>query len=207
MKSREIIWRALLLDPTRVTTQKELAERFGYSTSTVHAAMEVPRRVGAVRVGGRGVTVTDAAKLRTIWATFRNLPADTIATYRLRAPVSDVEGDMIPEARFTGPSAAKFELGFLPADYDTVLVYATADDLPKMEDRFHDRMHKRGQTVLRVVQPDPFLPSRVPLVQAYVDLWQLPDWWASEFLRYVGEALDTPTPDEREGRAPYARVL
>lgn len=187
---REVIWRVLLCEPHREWTQQDLAASLGVSKSTVYAALRVPRRVGAVQVGYRHLRVADWEKLRTIWATFRNLEADTLLTLRLRASVREVEGDMIPGARFTGPTAAKLALGGAPADYDQVMVYVDPSDLPALQERYAGRVHRRGQTVLRAIRPDRWLPPRVPLVQVYVDLWQLPDWWATDFLRYVGPASE-----------------
>ena len=43
-------------------TQKELAERFGISTSTVFNALKIPRESGAIDVTGKNFSVRDTEK-------------------------------------------------------------------------------------------------------------------------------------------------
>jgi hypothetical protein len=152
----------------------------------------VPRRAGAVRVGGRGFEIVDWPKLLTIWAVFRHLPRDTIWTARMAGTASDVEGEMVPEAAFTGPSAWKFARNLAMADYCHVLVYLPSDRLPDLKARMEPLTSKRGPTRLTVLRPDARLLVPVPPEQVYVDLWQLPDWWAAEFLRDMWEWLAWP---------------
>lgn len=189
MTTKEIVWREILrqrLDRGR-WQQKELAARLEVSAATIHAALAVPRRAGALRVGGRGFELADWRKLLLIWAVHRNLGMDTIWQVRLDLAPDRVEGEMLPEAHFTGPSAFKFRYGFAPADYDQVLVYLEPDLVPALRRRVNDHVDpRRGRTFLTVLRPDRFL-APVSLEQVYVDLWQLHPWWAAEFIRVMEE--------------------
>lgn len=194
MTGKEQIWRWILgryLEAGETHWQQVMvAQVLNLSPSTVHAALQVPRRSGAIRVGGRGFELVDWRKLLTIWAVYRNLDADTLALWSLDLPASEVEGRMLPEARFSGPSAFKFAYGFVPADYDEVVVYLDRLLLEELKARFQGALRRRGATELRVLAPDPHLPASVPMAQVYVDLWQMHPWWTAEFLRELEERLD-----------------
>lgn len=171
--------------------QKELAQMLRLSVSTVHAGLKVPRRAGAIRVDARGLELVDWRKLLLIWAVFRNVDDDVVWRARVRLAVDRVEGEMIPEARFTGPSGFKFLHGFVPSDYDQVTVYVGGEHLARLKERFAPHLDPRGgQTVLTALAPDPFLPAGVPPEQMYVDLWQMHPWWTAEFIRALEERLD-----------------
>ena len=172
------------------------------STSTVHDALAVPRRAGAVEVGGRGFQVTDRRKLTVIWAVFRNLWRDVLLDVWVDLPPGKTEGLVSPfdGVRFTGPSAFKFAHGYAPSDYDHVLAYAERDLVDAIVERggssisgrFKERAPRRARQVTRLtlLEADPRLPKdHVPPSQVYVDLWQLSAWWATEFTRRIEEMV------------------
>ncbi len=195
VRKLEWVWRAILSDPTTSLHQQTLAERLHLSLSTVNAALRVPRRAGAIDVTHSGIHLRDQHKLLTIWSVFRDLRADTVAELRLDASAEEIEGDMIPQARFSGASACKLHLGIAPANYDSVLVYLNPSDLPTLHKRFAVRRSMvRTASLVRpanliVLRPDPYLPILVPPSQVYADLWQLPNWWATEFWKALGEGM------------------
>lgn len=194
MTCKEQVWRAILVG-RRVAgrvewRQKELADALGISVSTVHNGLRVPRRAGAIRVHSRGLVLVDWRKLLLIWAVFRDLAKDRLWSARVRLPADRVEGEMIPEARFTGPSGFKFLYGFAPADYDQVVVYVGREHLDGLRERFARYIDPRGgQTVLAALAPDALLAAEVPPEQLYVDLWQMHPWWTGEFIRALEERL------------------
>ncbi len=195
MTRKEQVWRALLREfrEGRRTPwqQKDLASRLGMSLSTVHGALTLPRRAGAVRAGRGGVEILDWRKLLLIWAVHRNLEEDTLWRARVALPAAEIEGVMVPEARFTGPSGFKFHYGFAPADYDEVSVYLDPAALPELRRRLGPRLdERRGETLLTVLRPDTLLPPRVPPEQLYVDLWQMQPWWTADFIRALEERLE-----------------
>jgi len=128
MKKIEIIWRELLYQAiekrTRQFTQKEVAAKFGFSTSTVFQALKAPRKMGAVRVSGRFFVLEDPEKLLYHWASIRNPGKEIILSGRVELPLYEIEGRMPPNIVYGGFSAARTLLGGeVPADYDKVYVY------------------------------------------------------------------------------------
>ena len=107
----EIIWRELLFcaieKNPRQFIQKKLAEKFGFSTSTIFQALKVPRQMGAVRVTGRNFVLEDAEKLLYHWASARDIDKNIqLATHvDLQAP--EIEARMPADIVFGGFTAAK----------------------------------------------------------------------------------------------------
>lgn len=195
MKKIEIIWRELLFQAiekkTRRFTQKELAEKFGFSTSTIFQALKVPRKMGAVRVTGRFFVLEDPDKLLYHWASVRDLKKDILFAGKVALPILEIEGRMPPEVIFGGFTAAR-QLISPPADYDKVYVYAKNTN--SVKDRF---VFEKGRENLIVLKPDKFLDSYgqiTTVAQTFVDLWNLPDWYAKEYTRALKEKIDELLP-------------
>ena len=206
MKKIEIIWRELLYQAlekkNRSFTQKEIAAKFGFSTSTVFQALKIPRKMGAVRVTGRFFILEDCEKLLYHWASVRSIEKDIIFTGNVKLAVLDIESRMPPEVVFGGFTAAREILGGgAPADYDTVYIYATGleeikkrfelgKDLPALQAR-------QGRANLTILKADKFLASYgqiTTLGQTFVDIWNLPIWYAKEFTKSLKEKIDELLP-------------
>lgn len=191
MKKIEIIWRELLFQSIekkiRQFTQKELAEKFGFSSSTIFQALKAPRKMGAVRVTGRFFLLEDPEKLLFHWASIRDLEKDTIFSGRINLPVLEIEGRMPPSIIFGGFTASK-QMVSPPADYDKVYVYAQNAD--SVRDRFK---FEKGRENLIVLKADKFLVNygqTTTIAQTFIDLWNLPDWYAKEFVKALKEKID-----------------
>jgi len=111
MKKIEIIWRELLFQAierkNRQFTQKDLASRFNFSTSTIFQALKMPRNMGAVRVTGRFFVLEDPEKLLYHWASARSIQKDVIFTRYMASPIFEIEGNMPPDVIFACYSAAR----------------------------------------------------------------------------------------------------
>jgi DNA-binding transcriptional MocR family regulator len=196
MKKKEIIWRTILeasLEKKRrgeelAFTQKELAQELHCSLSTLFHALKIPRKSGAIRVTGRAFYLRDFEKLLYLWATERNLEKETLYQTRIDQSPLQIESQMPPTIIFGAYSAYRLRFRKAPADYDKVIVYAeTADELSK---RFPK---KKGHANLWVLKADPELQrygNTTPLSQTFVDLWNLPDWFAKEYLTALKEEFD-----------------
>ena len=192
MKKIEIIWRELLYQAVekgrREFIQKEIAANFGFSTSTVFQALKNPRKMGAVRVTGRYFILEDPEKLLYYWASVRNLKRDIIFSTHVNLPVLETESRMPAGIIFGGFTAARQILAQPPADYDKVYIYAS--DLTEIRRRFPA---KKGQPNLFVLQADNFLADYgqvTTLGQTFADLWNLPDWYAKEYVKALKEKID-----------------
>ncbi|MGB9706504.1 MAG: hypothetical protein ACPLXP_00305 [Microgenomates group bacterium] len=192
MKKIEIIWRELLYEAiekkNQQFTQQKLAEKFGFSTSTVFQALKAPRKMGAVRVTGRFFILEDPEKLLYHWASVRNLKKDIIFSGKVELPILEIESQMPPGIVFGGYTAGRFILGEPPADYSKVFVYSQNGQ--EVKQRFE---LKKGQPNLFVLKADPFLKNygeHTCLVQTFVDLWNLDDWYAKEFVNSLKRKID-----------------
>jgi len=193
MKKIELIWRHILFETIEKKhsrfQQQQLATHFSVSSSTVNAALAPLRRLGAVRVGGRGFDVIDYEKILYHWANIRRFHRDIAFSFRLSHPIQDVEGQLPPGTIPTAYTAVRERFGEPPADYDAVYCYHS--DPSVIQQRFKNEI-TTGKSNVFVLQADPSLSSyqTLPLAQLFVDLWNLNDWFAKDFVRVVKEAMD-----------------
>lgn len=192
MSKKEIVWRFILSQACEKGvvefTQQEIAAKFGFSTSTVFNAVKAPRAIAAIAVTGRSFKLLDKEKLLLLWATARSLKKETIYSTYVDASASDIEGRMIPGALFTAYSGYKFLYNEAPADYDVVYVYC--DDSAAIQKRFPPSGKKYHN--LFVLKSDPWLKTDNGVaapVQLFVDLWNLPQWYAKDFLNELKNKL------------------
>lgn len=187
MKKIEMIWREILEKGQKdsVFEQKELALKLGFSTSTVFAALKPLREIGAVEVSGRGFRLVNFAKVLMFWATHRQFSKDIIYQTRVDLPMLEIEGLVDNQCVYGGYSAGRILLGSAPSEYDKVYLYAS--NYSEIEKRF-----PKGQGVsnIFVLKKDSFMDDfgkMTPVSQTYVDLWNLTDWFAQDFLNALKE--------------------
>lgn len=192
MKKIEIIWRELLYQALEKANnsfvQQDLAFKFGFSTSTVFQALKIPRKMGAVAVGGRKFVLKDVEKLLFHWASIRDLNKDIIYQTKVDLPVLEIEASITPQAVFACFSAFRLRYNDAPADYDQVWIYTANPELIKK--RF---ALKKGQPNLIVLQADKWLLNygqKTSLGQTFVDLWNLDSWYAKEFSNSLKEKVN-----------------
>lgn len=193
MNKKEIIWREILhqtIENKKIEfTQKELAQKYGYSLSTIFNALKIPQRSGAIKKSGRGFKIEDKEKFLYLWATMRNLGKDIIYQTNVSESSREIEAEMPPGIIFGCFSAYLKKYGSPPADYDKVYVYADGKTLEELKIRFPK---KDGYANLTVLSADPILSSLgkiTPDVQTFVDLWNLPEWYAKDFLNVLKEKI------------------
>lgn len=191
MLKKEIIWREILYQVIEKKqyqfTQKELAQKFKFSLSTVFNALKIPRANGAIKVFNRFFRVIDKQKFLSIWATFRNLNKDIIYQTRVDLLIKKIEGELPADIIPTAYTAYCLKFKDAPADYDKIYIYAK--DLSQIKKRFP---FKKGVANLIILKPDDFLKNYgvfPPLCQIYVDLWNLPEWYAKEFLNNLEKII------------------
>lgn len=185
MTKKEIIWREILfqaIENKKIEfTQKELAQKYGFSLSTVFNALKIPRNTSAIE-GKRGFKIRDIEKFLYLWATFRNLKKDIIYQTAVKKGVFEIEGEMPPEVIFGAYSAFLKKHQEAPADYDKVYVYVEEAHLEEIKRRFP---LQKGYQNLIVLKADPWLKNFgkfTPDCQTFVDFWNLPEWYAKDFL-------------------------
>lgn len=187
MLKKEQVWREILhqcfAEGNLVFTQKDLAGKLKVSLSTVNNALRLPRTSGAVAVTGRNFQVKDREKFLLLWASHRNLAREQIYATYAAGGVPATEGLVPPGAIFAAFSALVKKYKTAPADYDAVYIYADTNLLPEIKKRFPLR---KGAENLFVLRADPLLKHYgeiTPDVQTFADLWNLPQWYAKDFLK------------------------
>lgn len=191
MLKKEIIWREILYQTLEKKqyrfTQKALAQKFKFSLSTVFNALKIPRASGAVKVSGRFFNVINKQKFLSIWGTHRNLVRDIIYQTRVDLPIKKIESELPADVMPTAYTAYCLKFKDAPADYDKVYIYAK--DLSQIQKRFP---LQKGRANLIVLKVDNFLENYgnlPPLAQIYVDLWNLSDWFAQDFIKVLKEKI------------------
>jgi len=193
MTKKEVIWREILyqaLEKQRLEfTQKDLAKKYGFSLSTVFNALKIPRSSGIIETGGRGFKILDKEKFLYLWATLRKLNKDIIYQTKVEKSARQIEEEMPPGVIFGAFSSYRIKYKDAPADYDKVYVYASKNRIAEIKKRFPKQ---EGRENLIVVSTDPWLENfgRVtPDCQTFVDLWNISDWFAKDFLKALEEKV------------------
>lgn len=195
MSKKEIIWREILhqaLENKKLEfMQKELAQKFGFSLSTVFNALKIPRESGVIRVTGRNFSVVDAEKFLYLWATNRNVKREIIYETSVSADAREIENLMPAGIIFGAFGAYVRKHHKVPADYDKVYIYADLKNLAEIKKRFPEA---KGRANLLVLEKDPYLEgfgAVTPDVQTFADLWNVSDWYAKEFLNQLKQEMFT----------------
>jgi DNA-binding transcriptional regulator YhcF (GntR family) len=193
MFKKELIWREIAHQAIENNilefTQSELAKKYGFSLSTVFHALKILRSQGAIKVTGRNFTVVDAEKLLYIWATQRDLEKDIIYQTRVEKNVKEIEGEMPSGIIFAAFSAFAQKYNEAPADYDKVYVYSDETGAAEIKKRFPLR---QGAANLFVLKKDSQIKSAAGTtadVQTFVDLWNVKDWYAKDYLKKLQEKM------------------
>lgn len=195
MKKIEAIWHDILAEALSIgnfkRTQQEIAEKLGFSLSTVNHALKVPTQIGAVRKESKFFVLEDFQKLLYYWASVRNLARDVIYTTHVDLPILEIEGQAPPESVYAGYSAARHLLGEPPADYAAVYFYIQPESLTQFQERFPLNTDAPVNVIaLRLPKNVPHTKEGTTLVQTFVDIWNLKDWYAKDFLHALEEKID-----------------
>lgn len=193
MKKIETVWCQLLYDilEKRQThfQQQQLAKKLDLSLSTVNHALKNLRQMGAVQIGGRGGQVIDYEKILMHWANYRRLSQDIVWRRKLSGSVLEIEGLLPPGSILGAYSAVRHWFREAPADYNTVYVYHPQPQ--SVVRRFAGQSGR--ETELVCLKPAPKIPLRketTTLAHTFVDLWNLSDWMAKDFIKRVKEEID-----------------
>ncbi len=186
MKKLELIHNEILsqmLEKKNKLTQKQLSKQLGVSLSTVNYALQPLKDMGAIRINLKNFEVVNPRKILLYWASIRNLEKDIIYSTRVDKEVRQIERLMPAGIIFTAYSAYKFMFKDVPADYSEVYVYA--GDLEQIKKRFPQNNQIPNIFVLK----NPGI-RRLTIVNLFVDLWNLKQWYARDFLDKLEEKIN-----------------
>ncbi|MEM4359232.1 MAG: helix-turn-helix domain-containing protein [Candidatus Bilamarchaeaceae archaeon] len=185
LKKKEVVYRYILteaLERKQLSfTQLSLSRMFGISLSTVSNALKPLEKIGAIEKRTRSFNIIDIRKALSFWATARNMAKDIVYSARSDLPVQKIEAGMPAEVVFTAYSGYRFLYNEAPADYGEIYVYADKKALEGIKERFPET---KGPPNVFVLEKDAFMPEGniAPIPQIYVDLWNLKEWYARDYL-------------------------
>lgn len=189
VKKKEWIYREMLYQTIekkkRVITQAELARNLAVSLSTVNNAVHPLEKIGAIEIHPRNFHIIDGRKILLYWATIRHLDKDIFYAARVEKPVKEIEKEMPDTVIFGAYSAYKFLFKDVPADYSEVYVYGGED----VRERFPEN---KGVPNLFVLKKDVLMEKygkNTAIAQTFVDLWNLKEWYAKEFVKAMEARL------------------
>ena len=183
MRKIECIWREILYqaieEKNPAFSITHLSKKFLLSTSVVSYALYPLRKLGIVEIGKNHSNLLDVERLLYFWATKRNLASDIIYQTNSSLSVTEREAFMPSTVFPTAYSFCRLFMEDAPADYDTVYFYA--QDTNEIVKRFPE--NTRQFSNIFILKADSFLMHYVktPLAQVFVDLWNLPEWYAKEY--------------------------
>ena len=184
MKRTEFVYRHILQEAEsnrKKLTQAGIARALGVSLSTVNHALRPLRKMGAVSVGLRNFSVVDTKKILMLWASIRNIEKDVIYATRAEMAARDIEKTMPSTVVFAAYSAYRLAFKETPADYSEVYVYGDGEEVKK---RFPP---KAGPPNVFVLEKH---FDKMTKTQMFVDLWNLREWYAKDYLNALERRLD-----------------
>ncbi len=177
MKKIDRIYREILhrhyTTGARFFNQKEIARVCGLSLGTVNPVVTKLEQIGVLERKPLGFRLIDARRLLVYWAATRDLSKDIVYTTFSPSRISEIEQVLSTMGCLTAYSAYKWFMKRMPVDYTQVFVYAS----PETVSQTFKPSPRRKRNIIVLASDEHLLRlsehGYVPLVQAYVDLWQL----------------------------------
>src|SRR3989338_10788355 len=185
MKKIELVYSYILeqaMEKKRTAmTQAEIAKARSISLSTVNADINHLRKMNAVKVKLRSFDIVDAKKILYYWASIRNVGKDIAYATRVDATAAEIEKNMPPGVVYAAYSAYKIKFKDVPADYSEVYVYG---DPEKVKKRFPPSKNRPNLFVLSLPKTSNDVSRfwRMAIANIFVDLWNMKEWYAKDFL-------------------------
>ena len=181
MKKVELVYNEILSQAmeknNKTLTQSYLANALNISLSTVNLAIKPLESMNAIKIKKMGFDIIDVKRILYYWASKRNLEKDIIYKTRVDLPVKEIEKQMPNNIIFTAFSAYKFKFKDVPADYSEVYIYGDED----IKKRFKESEKSPNLFVLKKDNLEKY-GKTVTIANLFVDLWNLKQWYAKDFL-------------------------
>jgi predicted transcriptional regulator len=187
MKRTEEVYMEILFQAmekkNKSLTQSYLAKTLNVSLSVVNLALQPLRKMNSINVKQRSFDVIDCRKILYCWASVHNLDKDIIYATRAEKSVREIESEMPADAIYAAYSGYKFMFKDVPADYSEV--YAYSDSIEEIEKRFPKSSKTPNIFILKKGNI-----KRMTAALLFVDLWNIREWYAKEFLHAMEARLD-----------------
>lgn len=191
MKKAHRVLREILVQSyergSRFLSQKSVAESCEVSLGTVNPVISKLAELGTVERRPQGFRILDAKKILQYWSAHRDLRKDIVYSAYASGFPEDIEEQFSEGVIFTAYSGYRMNFGSTPTDYPEVYIYGGRD---KVARGFRQKKEERNIFVLELGEHlEKVSRDKIaPLVQVYVDLWQLPPP-ADRFLEKLGQEL------------------
>jgi predicted transcriptional regulator len=185
---REVLYQAME-KKNNILTQLELSKKLGFSLSTVNLALKKLEKTNSVKIGKMNFKIIDIKKILYLWASTRNIENDIIYNTRVELPVREVERNL-PDVTYAAYTSYKLKFKDVPADYSEVYVYADETELDQIKIRFPLSKKNPNLFVLKKDVNMEKYPKTGTIAQIFVDLWNLKQWYAGDFLKSFEEKLN-----------------
>lgn len=186
---REILYQSLEKKNSKLT-QLAVASKLGISLSTVNHALKPLRAMGAIEVKLKNFIVVDKRKILYYWASLRNIAKDIVYMTRVEKPVQKIESEMPADVLYGAFTAYKFKFKDVPADYSEAYVYGNDEILDEIKKRFPESKNVPNLFVLKKDELMESYGKTTTLAQTFVDLWNLKEWYAKEFLMALEKEIE-----------------
>ncbi len=203
MKKLELVYREILYQVIEKKqfefTQSELSKTLNLSLSIVNSAVKKLESIGSVKIAQRNFRILDIKKMLYLWASIRSLNKDILFKIRIESPIREVERIM-PNVIFTGFTAYKSKFNDVPADYSEVYVYADEKELEIIKKRLSNFKTSEKNPNLFVLKKDNLIKNykTIPIAQIFVDLWNMKEWYARDFLNALEIKITEKTSGGKE---------
>lgn len=193
MKKIEQVYREILYQSMekgkKALTQSELSKKLEISLSVVNFALKKLVKMNAIKINKMNFVVIDMKKILYLWASERNLEKDIVYSVRIEMPIRDIEKNL-PDVTYGTYSAFKFKFHDVPADYSEVYVYADEKELEEIKKRAKGKEKAPNLFVLKKDENMSKYSKTGTIGQIFVDLWNLKQWYASDFLKELNKKLN-----------------
>jgi DNA-binding transcriptional regulator YhcF (GntR family) len=193
MKKIEFVYREILYHviekENRILTQSFLSKKLKISLSTVNHALNPLRKMNAITVKQRNFKIVQPKKILYYWSSIRNLDKDIIYQTYVNMPIREIEAAMPDGIIYAAYSAYKFRFKDVPADYSEIYLYSDLNLLEEVKKRFPLNGKKPNLFVLKKYGEERY-GKITTIAQTFVDLWNIKEWYAAEFLKYLEERIN-----------------
>lgn len=173
----------------RTFTQKELSVQLGISLTNVNHALKPLKKMHAIKINPRNFELINPKKVLLHWASARNIEKDIKLSLFAGESVLEIEKSMPNNTYFTAFSAFKFRFKNAPADYSSVYVYS--ENFEEIKKRFPEKKTSNPPNLF-VLSADQNMKRYGQIAtnaNIFVDLWNLPQWFAKDFLNALEEKM------------------
>lgn len=136
----------------------------------------------------------ETQKILYYWATHRNLQKNIIYQTFVDLPIQEIEGLITPEAIIGGYTAGRYLLGEPPSDYSKVYFYLDNENIEKLKNGFPKNNQDPNLFVLKSHPKQREYGNLTTLSQTFVDIWNMNDWYAKDFLQELEGRIDDVLP-------------